>query len=126
MTSVKGRQIYFHQNKADRGQFLKKYNFSETLQNEGGVILSGKNITHSFKPPIQLTTLKKVTPPFAFYTVPQRWRVEVPSLGTFFVWSRLRISKHWIFGGYHLMAVEGVMKDGPEEERIWGFAEYYP
>ncbi|HIE65739.1 MAG: hypothetical protein ABGX83_01335 [Nitrospira sp.] len=125
LTTVKGRQIYFHQNKADRGQFLKEYNFSETLQNEGGVILSGNEVTHEFTSPIPLTTLKDVTPPFALYSVPQRWRIEVPSFGTFFVWSRLEIGKRWIFGGYHLMAVEGIIKSGSEEERIWGFAEYF-
>lgn len=125
LTTVKGRQIYFHQNKADRRKFLKKYQFSETLRNEGGVILSGDKVTHEFKSPISITRLKEVTPSFSLYSVPQRWEMKVPALGTFFIWSRLKISKHWIFGGYHLMAVEGVVKDGPEEERIWGFAEYF-
>jgi len=125
LRTVKGRQIYFHRNKADRNQFLKKYSFSETLQNEGGVILFEDRVTHEFAAPIPITTLKEFTPPFSFYSVPQRWRIEVPTFGTFFVWSRADISKDWIIGGYHLMAVEGVMKDGAEEERIWGFAEYF-
>ncbi|MFQ5949582.1 MAG: hypothetical protein ACE5J1_02725, partial [Nitrospiria bacterium] len=126
LATAAGRQVYFHQNKADRARFLRQNNFSETLQEEGGVIQSDNEIIHTFKSPIPVTPLKRVTPPFAFYTVPQRWRIEASSIGTFFIWSREKISKNWIFGGYYLMAIEGIMKSESGEERVWGFAEYFP
>ena len=125
LTTEKGNQIYFHQNKFDRQAFLDRYHLSDTYKPEGGSIALNKQTVYTFKPPIPITAVKTVTPPFAFYSVPERWRVDAPSFGTFFLWSRGKTSKNWMFGGYYLMAVEGILK-GPEEERIWGLAEYIP
>ncbi len=125
LTTEEGNQIYFHQNKFDRQAFLNQYRLSEVPHAEGGSIVSKNQTLYHFTPPIPLTPLKKVTPPFAFYAVPERWKVETPSLGTFYLWSRGTASKNWMFGGYYLMAVEGILK-GPKEERVWGMAEYIP
>lgn len=125
LVTEKGKEIHFHQNKFDRQAFLNRYDFSETYQAEGGSILFNNTTLYTFKPPIPVTLLKKVTPPFAFYSIPDRWRVDAPALGTFYLWSRGRVSKNWVFGGYYLVAVEGILK-GAEEERVWGLAEYIP
>lgn len=125
LTTEKGSQVYFHQNKFDRQAFLNQYPLSDVFKPEGGTIVSNDQTVYTFNSPIAVTPLKKVTPPFAFYTIPERWRVEAPSVGTFFLWSRGRGSKNWMFGGYHLMAVEGILK-GATEERVWGFSEYIP
>jgi len=128
LKSKTGRQIYFHQNKADRKAFLKKYHFTETLQAEGGVVLDKGDSVHTFTSPIGLRAVMKKRP-FAFYSVPKQWEIELPSdLGRAFLWPRGEASKTWIYGGYHVMAIEGVIKKGPEmpEERVWGFAEYFP
>jgi hypothetical protein len=125
LTAEKGNQIYFHQNKFDRQAFLNKHHLSDVYRAEGGSIVLKNQTVYTFKPPIPLAIIKKSTPPFAFYTVPERWRVDAPSLGTFFLWSRGEASKNWMFGGYYLMAVEGILK-GEKEERVWGLAEYIP
>lgn len=121
-----GRQIYLHQNKADREVFLKKYSLFETLQSEGGVILENQEIIHSFKAPIPLTWLKEKRASLGLYTVPQHWRIDITeALGSLFIWPRGEISKNWFYGGYFMMAIEGQLKEGDEEERVWGFAEYF-
>lgn len=122
-----GQQIYLHQNKSDRNTFKKKYDFSETLAPEVGVIFNqGKNV-HTFKPPMSLTPIEQTTPPFALYKIPKRWEIEVdPELGSIFLWSRDNASINWLLGGYAIMAIEGIIKNNGEEERVWGFSEYYP
>jgi hypothetical protein len=125
LTTEKGNQIYFHQNKFDRQGFLNRYHLSDAYKPEGGSIVFNKQTIYTFKPPIPITSVKTVTPPFALYSVPERWRVDTPSLGTFFLWSRGKASKNWMFGGYYLIAIEGILK-GSNEERVWGLAEYIP
>lgn len=120
-----GKEIYLHQNKFDRQAFNNQYHLSETPKAEGGSIAFNHQTIYTFAPPLPLTPLKRFTPPFAFYTVPERWKVDAPSLGTFYLWSRGSASKNWMFGGRYLMAIEGILK-GAKEERIWGLAEYIP
>jgi hypothetical protein len=115
-----------HRNKADGGAFLKHHRLPETLLPEGGLIRSGPGSTLTFKPPISVDTLNAIHPFFATYTLPQRWKIEAPSVGTFYVWSRENASKNWIWGGYYLMAIEGILKSETGEERVWGIAEYIP
>ncbi|MFQ5597757.1 MAG: hypothetical protein ACE5GK_06865 [Nitrospiria bacterium] len=127
LKSEAGKLIYFHQNKADQNAFKNTHHLPETLQSEGGVILQKDHIVHTFKSPIPITALKKKTPPLAFYKVPQRWQVDTsPEAGRLFLWSRGEASKNWVTGGYYVMAIEGIVKAGTQEERVWGFAEYYP
>lgn len=126
LTTEKGREIYLHRNGADRRAFLERYHFPETLVPEGGLIRSGPQTLYSFKPPISLRLLNSIHPPFAIYALPQRWKVDAPSLGTLYIWSRKNASKNWVWGGYYLMAIEGVFKTGGGEERAWGVAEYIP
>lgn len=126
LKTEKGRQIYLHQNKADPKAFLKKYPLSEALQSEGGVILDDQEIIHSFEAPIPLTWLKEKTASLGLYSIPQQWRIDInETLGSLFVWPRGEVSKNWFYGGYYLMAIEGQLKGGDEEERVWGFAEYF-
>jgi len=126
LKTEKGRQIFLHQNKADQKAFLKKYALSETLQSEGGVILENQEIIHSFKAPISLTWLKEKRAALGFYSIPQRWRIDSSeTLGSLFIWPRGEVSKNWFYGGYYIMAIEGQLKGGEEEERVWGFAEYF-
>jgi len=125
LTTEKGEEIYFHQNKFDRQAFINQHHLSETPKAEGGSILSNRRTIYTFTPPIPLTSLKKFTPPFAFYTVPERWKVDASPLGAFYLWSRGSASKNWMFGGRYLMAIEGILK-GEKEERVWGMAEYIP
>jgi len=48
-------------------------------------------------------------------------------LGHFFCGHAEKASINWVVGGYVVMAVEGVIKNGKGgEERIWGFSEYFP
>ena len=129
LKTEQGRQIYFHQNKSDRRAFLKNHQFTETLQPEGGIVRDQEEMLYAFSPPLQLASLKKKTPPFALYAVPHKWEIDLPStLGRSFLWARGQASKNWILGGYYIMAIEGVIKkgEGEEEERVWGFAEYFP
>jgi len=126
LTTEKGREIYFHRNRSDRQEFLTRYHLPETYLPEGGLIRSGARSTYSFKPPIPFSLLDSIHPPFAIYPLPQRWKVDAPSIGTFYIWSRANASKNWIWGGYYLMAIEGVLKNGGTEERVWGLAEYIP
>jgi len=125
-----GRQLFFHKNRADRQAFLKRHHLSDTLKSEGGVVLEGLETLYSFQTPIALTSTNRVTPPFAFYTVPERWEVLVnPDFGSLFLWTRAKASINWVFGGYVIMAIEGVIKkEGMEGdgERVRGFAEYFP
>ncbi len=126
LKSEKGKQIYLHQNKADQEAFLKKYPLPETLQAEGGVILENQETIHTFKAPIPITWLKEKRSPLGFYTVPEQFRIDTSeSLGSLFVWPRDAASKNWFYGGYYIMAIEGLLKGGEEEERVWGFAEYF-
>ncbi len=125
-----GRQIFFHKNRADRRAFLKKYQLSHTLISEGGVVLEGLETLHTFQAPIDLSSENRVTPPFALYTVPERWEVPVnPDFGSLFLWTRGKASINWVLGGYFIMAIEGVIKkegDDGQGERVRGFAEYFP
>lgn len=125
-----GRQIFFHKNRADRQGFLKKYHLADTLKAEGGVVLEGLKTLYTFQPPIVLSSTSRVTPPFALYTVPERWEVPINAdFGSLFLWTRARASINWVLGGYLIMAIEGVIKkEGMEEEgeRVRGFAEYFP
>ncbi len=126
LKTEKGRQIYLHQNKADNKAFLKKYPLSESLQSEGGFIIENQEIIHSFKAPIPLTWLKEKRASLGLYTVPQQWRIDTTeTLGSLFIWPRGEVSKNWFYGGYYLMAIEGQLKEGDEEERVWGLAEYF-
>lgn len=126
LITEKGREIYFHRNKSNPQEFLSKYGLAETYLPEGGLIRSGPETTYLFKPPIPFSLLDSIHPPFALYTLPQRWKIDAPSVGTFYIWSRGNASKNWIWGGYYLMSIEGVLKTGTAEERIWGLAEYIP
>ncbi len=125
-----GRQLFFHKNRADRKDFLKKSQLSNTFKAEGGVVLEGLETLYTFKTPMVLSSTNRVTPPFAFYSVPDRWEVPVNSeFGSLFLWTRGKASINWVFGGYVIMAIEGVIKkEGREgeEERVRGFAEYFP
>lgn len=125
-----GRQIFFHKNRADRQGFLKKYHLLDTLKAEGGVVLEGLKTLYTFEPPIVLSSTSRVTPPFALYTVPERWEVPINAdFGSLFLWTRARASINWVLGGYFIMAIEGVIKkEGMEGEgeRVRGFAEYFP
>lgn len=125
LTTESGKEIYLHQNKFDRQAFIDQYHLSETPKAEGGSVVSDHRTIYTFTPPVPLTPLKRFTPPFALYTVPERWRVDAPSLGTFYLWSRGSASKNWMFGGRYLLAIEGILK-GAHEERVWGMAEYIP
>lgn len=125
LTTEKGKEIYFHQNKFDLKAFIDQHHFSETPRAEGGAVASNSQTIFTFTPPIPLAFLKRITPPFAFYSIPERWQVDLPPLGTFFLWSRGRASKNWMFGGHYWIAIEGILK-GPDNERIWGLAEYIP
>jgi len=126
LITEKGREIYLHRNRSNPQEFLAKYGLPETFLPEGGLIRSGPRATYHFKPPIPFSLLDDIHPPFAFYTLPQRWKIDAPSVGTFFIWSRGNASKNWIWGGYYLMSIEGVLKTGTTEERVWGLAEYIP
>ena len=127
LKSENGMQIYLHRNRADQKAFFKETQLSETLQSEGGAILHEKKIVHQFNPPITIKEIHKETPPFSLYKVPNRWEVETaPEIGPLHLWSRGETSLNWLIGGYHLMAIEGVAKSGQKEERVWGFAEYFP
>ncbi len=130
LKSEKGMQIFFHKNKADLAAFKKESRLPETLKSEEGVIFHKNKIIHSFQPPIPIVSIKEKTPPFSFYSVPHRWRVETsPELGRLFLWSRGEVSINWLVGGYYMMAIEGIVKDseGSEaKERVWGLAEYFP
>lgn len=130
LKSEKGMQIFFHKNKADQGAFKKESHLPETLKSEEGAIFYDNKIIHSFEPPIRIVSIKEKTSLFSFYSVPHRWRVETsPELGRLFIWSRGEASISWMVGGYYIMAIEGIVKDSEGsaiEERIWGFAEYFP
>ncbi len=127
LKSDSGMQIHFHQNKADREAFFKETQLTETLQSEGGAILLNKKIIYTFDPPIMISELDKKTPPFSVYKVPSRWHVETTSdIGELLLWTRGETAMNWLVGGYHLMAIEGLAKNGEKEERVWGFAEYFP
>jgi hypothetical protein len=126
LMTEKGREVYLHRNKSNTQEFLNKYNLAETLLPEGGLIRSGPQSTYLFKPPIPLSLLESIHPLFAFYTLPQRWKIDAPSVGTLYIWSRGNASKNWIWGGYYLMSIEGVLKTETTEERVWGLAEYIP
>jgi len=130
LKSENGMQIFFHKNKADQVAFEKESHLLETLKSEEGAIFYDNKIIHSFEAPISIVPIKEKTPPFSFYSVPHRWRVEAsPELGSLFIWSRGEASINWIVGGYYIMAIEGIIKDSEKsetEERIWGFAEYFP
>lgn len=126
LITERGREIYLHRNSASGQEFLDRYHFTETLLPEGGFIRSAKQPAYFFKPPIPLRLLNSIHPPFAFYPVPQRWKVDAPTVGTLYAWSRKNASKNWVWGGYYLMAIEGVLKTGETEERAWGVAEYIP
>lgn len=126
LTTEKGREVYLHRNLANRQEFLSRYNLAETYVQEAGLIQSGPRSIYSFKPPIPLSLLSSIHPPFAIYPLPQRWKVDAPSVGTFYIWSRANASKNWVWGGYYLMAIEGVLRTGEAEERVWGLGEYIP
>lgn len=127
LKTEEGRQIYFYKNQANRKAFLKKHHLAETLQSEGGVVLVGGKTTEIFQPPILLSPINKTSLPFAFYKVPERWDIDLsPGIGSLQLWTRARHSINWIFGGYVIMAIEGVVKKGDGEERVWGFAEFFP
>lgn len=127
LKSEEGQQIYFHKNSADRRAFLKKYAFSESPLSEAGVIFYQNKEVHRFTTPIALTEIDRTMPPFALYKIPERWEVTVnPHYGSLFLWSRKKLSINWLLGGYVVMAIEGVLKNGETEERFWGFAEYFP
>lgn len=126
LTTQRERKIYFYQNKSDLKAFQNQYHFTESPPSEGGIILSENSSASLFKTPLKIIPLKNISPPFAFYSIPQRWQVEAPATELFFLWSRDHASKNWFWGGYYLMAVEGVLKEGSTEERVWGLAEYIP
>lgn len=126
LTTEKGREIYLHRNRSDRQEFRSRYELPETYTPEAGLIRSGPQSVYSFKPPIPLSLLSSIHPPFALYPLPQRWKIEAPSVGTFYIWSRANASKNWVWGGYYLMAIEGILKTGQTEERVWGLGEYIP
>ncbi|MFQ5588916.1 MAG: hypothetical protein ACE5F7_08745, partial [Nitrospiria bacterium] len=127
LKSEKGDQIYFYKNSADQRAFLKRYPLSESLLPETGVIFHENKEVDHFNTPIVLKTIERMTPPFALYKIPERWEVIVnPDYGSLFLWSRKKISINWLMGGYVMMAIEGVIKNGEAEERLWGFAEYFP
>ena len=126
LTTEKGREVYFHRNRSDRQEFLSRYDLPETYLPEGGLIRSGPRSTYLFKPPIPFLLLNSIHPPFAIYPLPQRWKVDAPSVGTLYLWSRANASKNWVWGGYYLMAIEGLLKNGNDTERVWGLAEYIP
>lgn len=129
LKSEKGMQIFFHKNKADPVAFKKESHLSETFKSEEGAIFYDNKMIYAFEPPISIIAIKEKTPPFSFYSVPHRWRVEAfPEFGSLFIWSRGEASKNWMIGGYYIMAIEGVVKDSEKsetEERVWGFAEYF-
>ncbi|MEC4678168.1 MAG: hypothetical protein VST69_05380, partial [Nitrospirota bacterium] len=111
-----GQQIFFHKNRADRHAFLKKYSLTDTLKSEGGVVLEGLKTVYVLKTPIALSATNRVTPPFAFYSVPERWEVPINSdCGSLFRWTRGKTSINWVFGGYLMMAIEGVIKKEGED-----------
>jgi len=93
-------------------------------------VLEGSKIVHRLKTPIALNSTNRVTPPFALYTVPERWEVPINAdFGSLFLWTRGKTSINWVFGGYLIMAIEGVIKKEGEDgegERVYGFAEYFP
>lgn len=126
LTTEKGREIYLHRNRSNRQEFLSRYDLPETYVAESGLVRSGPRSIYSFKPPIPFSLLSSIHPPFAIYPLPQRWKVDAPSVGTFYIWSRANASKNWVWGGYYLMAIEGVLKNGETEERVWGLGEYIP
>ncbi len=123
-----GYQVYFHKDSADQQVLLEKYRFLEVPESEGGVITLDQETLHAFKPPLSLSVTESASPPFALYTVPERWEVNInPDIGSLFLWTRGKASINWVVGGYVVMAVEGVIKNGKGgEERIWGFSEYFP
>ncbi len=127
LKSEAGQQIYFHKNSADQRAFLEKYAFSESPLPEDGVIYHQNKEVRQFDTPIALNTIDRKMPPFAIYKIPERWEVIVnPEFGSLFIWARKKISINWLLGGYVMMAIEGVIKNGEQEERLWGFAEYFP
>ncbi len=122
LVTESGQEINFHHNNADRQMFLSRYHLTETFQTNGGFIQAGA--IHPFTP--QITPIHTLRPGLAFYTVPDRWRVEAPQFGTLHLWARDMAVRNWLFGGYYLMTIEGVIRNGAREERVWGLAEYIP
>ncbi len=127
LRSEEGQQIYFHKNSADQNAFKTRYNLPEALLQETGVVLHQDKAPLHFEKPIRLNPIERSTPPFALYKIPKRWEVVVnPEYGSLFLWSRKKKSINWLLGGYVIMAIEGVIKHSEKEERLWGFAEYFP
>ena len=59
------------------------------------------------------------------FSVPERWRVEIPSKETLDLWSRGRVRR----GGrtrHYLMAIEGLINRHSGQQRVWGLLEYLP
>jgi hypothetical protein len=122
LTTESGREMIFHQNKADRKAFLNRHHLTETFQARGGVIQADG--VYPFIPLIHPSGALR--PGLAFYTVPDRWQADAGSFGTLHLWSRDMAVRNWLFGGYYLMTVEGVLRNGSREERVWGLLEYIP
>ncbi len=117
-----GREMSFYHNNADRQAFLNRHHLTETFPTRGGVIQSGA--IYPFAP--QVLPMRNVRPGLAVYTVPDRWRVDAPPFGTLHLWARDMGVRNWFFGGYYLMAIEGVFRYEGRDERVWGMAEYVP
>jgi len=126
LTTAAGREVYFYQNKSDRVKFLSQYDLVDTFQPEGGVMVTAGGVIDRFPQPIALRIVLMARSFLSFFPVPERWEVDASPLGTFSLWSRGQAEKGWFLGGYHLIAIEGILKTGAAEERVWGLAEYIP
>lgn len=121
-----GEEVYFYRNRSDRADFIRQSALRDTFHPEGGVVISSDGVK-PLQPPLQLQTVESSRPFFSFFPLPTRWKMAVGPTGVLHLWSRGHAARGWFFGGYHLMAIEGILETaGAADVRVWGMAEYVP
>ncbi len=139
LMSERGEKIYLRQNFADPEEFKNRHRLADTIENKGGFLWG-----RAEGGPLVLKSVEEIEayrPFLTFYRVPRRWKVSADGLGHLTLWSRNTILKNWFFGGYALMAIEGLWQPEPDRtsdpasdsrggkpspQRVWGILEFIP